>query len=343
MRLPGGCLQVVLLALALLASGLVQAGTCPAPLTSSANPWQDAADWDELAARGYRIGQVHIFVDNVFELSDPQQDTWYARLANKLHIETHPRAIREQLLFKSGDPVDPLIIYESERRLHALLYLRASSIRPENCHDHVVDVNVQVKDAWTLKLDIAFAHIGGQNTLQFEATDDNFLGTGKALSIGHTSDPQRSANLVSYKDPSLFGSYWNLAATYADLSDGHLKYVTAGQPFYADQTPWSVAASFYDQEENLNFYNQGTLAWYTPSTQDQRYLSWAHLLYWDAADSSGMRAGILYNDIDYGYGQLQEQTPGLLPPPALAPRRLAGLGLSWEYFQDQYASFTNMV
>ena len=343
MRHPGIWWRVVFLALALLAGEPAHAGTCPAPATSAANPWQDAAGWDELAVQGYRIGRVHILVDNVFDLSDPQQDTWYARLANELHIKTHPRAIREQLLFKSGDPVDPHIIYESERRLHALLYLRFSSIRPENCHDHVVDVNVQVKDAWTLKLDIAFAHIGGQNTLQFEAIEDNFLGTGKALSIGHTSDPQRSANLVSYRDPSLFGSYWNLAAIYEDLSDGHLKYVTAGQPFYEDQTPWSMDASFYDQKENLNFYNQGTLAWLAPSTQDQRYLSWAHLVYWNDADNSGMRAGILYSDTDYGYGQLQEQTPDLLPPPSLQPRRLAGAGLSWEYFQDRYASFTNLV
>ncbi|MGA9854871.1 MAG: hypothetical protein WBR29_06325 [Gammaproteobacteria bacterium] len=312
------------------------------PTNAGADQWRGTAEWDELAAQGYRIGDVHIVVDNVFDLNDPEQNSWYARLANQLHIKTHPRAIREQLLFKPGDPVDPRIIYESARRLHALLYLRESSIRPESCSDHRVDVNVQVKDAWTLKLDIAFAHIGGQNTLQFELTDANFLGTGKALSVGHTSNPQRSANLVSYLDPSLFGSYWQLAATYENLSDGHIKYLSIGQPFYEDETPWSVQTSFYDQEENINFYNQGTLAWSAPSTLQQHYVSWAHLIDW-SSDDGGMRAGVLYSDSDYGYGPLQLDNPGLLPEPTLTSRQLAGAGLTWQYFQDRYASFTNML
>ncbi len=341
--MAGRIIGIVVLALALTAGSLAYAETCPVPAATGASPWQEATVWDALAAQGYRIGDVHIVVDNVFDLNDAVQDTWYARLANQLHIETHPRAIREQLLFKSGDPVDPRVIYESARRLHALLYLRSSSIRPQNCHDQRVDVSVHVQDAWTLKLDIAFAHIGGQNNLQFEITDDNFLGTGKALSLGHTSDPQRSANLVHYRDPSLFGSYWKLDAAYEDLSDGHVKYLNAGQPFYEDQTPWSLQTSFYDQEENINFYSQGVLAWYAPSTLDQRDLTWAHLIDWNADDNSGMRAGILYSDSDYGYGPLQEQTPGLLPPPSLTPRKLIGAGLTWEFFQDHYASFTNMV
>ena len=298
--------------------------------------------WDELAAQGYSIGDVHVIVDNVFDPNDPYADSWYARLANKLHIKTHPRAIREQLLFKPGDPVDPRVMYESARRLHALLYLRESSIRPASCSDHRVDVNVTVKDSWSLKLDIAFAHVGGQNTLQFEVTDANIFGTGKALSVGHTSDPQRTSNLVNYHDPALFGSYWQLASTYEDLSDGHIKYLSIGQPFYEDRTPWSVQTSFYDQEENINFYNQGSLAWSAPSTLQQHYVSWAHLIDWSGDDGSGIRAGVLYSDSDYGYGPLQLDNSGLLPEPTLTSRQLAGVGVSWEYFQDRYASFTNM-
>ncbi|HVA55455.1 MAG TPA: hypothetical protein VNI53_06640 [Gammaproteobacteria bacterium] len=115
----------------------------------------------------------------------------------------------------------------------------------------------------------AFAHTSGQNTLYFEVTDANFLGTGKAVSVGHTSNPQRSANLVSYQDLSLLDSYWQLTATYQDLSNGHIKYLSVGQPFYEDRTPWSVQTSFYDQEENINFYNQGTLAWSATSNLQQ--------------------------------------------------------------------------
>jgi len=332
---------IILFVFALSTGQPVHADTCPVAANGRAQQWRGEAGWDELAAQGYRIGAVHIIVDNVFDLNNPAQDSWYARLADKLHIKTHPQAIREQLLFKSGDPVDPRVIYESARRLHAIRYLRESNITPENCSGHSVDVDVQVKDAWTLKLDFAFAHIGGQNTLQFEVTDANFLGTGKALSLGHTSNPQRSANLVSYQDASLFGSYWQLAGTYEDLSDGHIKFLSLSQPFYEDQTPWSLQTSFYDQKQNINFYNQGALAWTASSTLQQHYLSWAHLINW-SGDDGGMRAGVIYTDSDYGYGPLQPQNPAVLPEPVLTPRQLAGMGLTWEYFQDRYASFTNM-
>jgi hypothetical protein len=321
----------------------VHADACPLPANNTSDRSGEPSRWDALAAQGYRIGDVHIIVDNVFDLNNPLQNSWYARLADELHIKSHPRAIREQLLFKSGDPVDPRIIYESARRLHALLYLRESSIHPGSCSDHHVEVEVTVKDAWTLKLDIAFAHIGGQNTLQFEVTDANFLGSGKSLNLGHTSDPQRSANLASYHDPSVLGTYWQLTATYEDLSDGHIKFLSVGQPFYEDQTPWSVQTSFYDQKENINFYSQDMLAWSAPSDLQQHYVSWAHLIDWSDADASGMRAGALYTNSDYVYGLLQLENPGLLPEPTLTPRHLAGVGLTWEYFQDRYASFTNML
>ncbi len=332
----------VLLIFTLSIARLAHADTCPVPPSNAFDQWHNNVEWDLLAVQGYRIGKIHIVVDNVFDLNNPAQNIWYARLANKLHIKTLPRAIREQLLFKSGDLVNPRIIYESARRLHAIRYLRESSITPENCSDHSVDVSVQVKDAWTLKLDLQFAHVGGQNALQFEVTDANIFGTGKALSIGHASDPQRTSNLIDYQDPALFGSYWQLASTYEDLSDGHIKYLSIRQPFYEDQTPWSVQTSFYDQQENINFYNQDTLAWSAPSNLQQHDVSWAHLINWSNSDASGTRAGMLYTDSDYGYGALQLDNPGLLPEPTLTPRQLAGVGLTWEYFQDHYMSFTNL-
>lgn len=331
-----------LLALAVLLSigRTAAADTCPVPAAAASERWQGETQFEALAAQGYGIGDVHIVVDNVFDLSDPAQQTWYARLADQLHVKTHPGVIRAQLLFKSGEPLNPRTIYESERRLRALKFLRAALILPESCTSHTVNLRVDVKDAWTLKLDFRFAHVGGQNSTQFLVTDANFLGSGKQLSLGHSADPQRSANQVIYQDPSLFGSYWQVNAAYEDLSDGHVRFFNVGQPFYEDQTPWSLAIGFLDQKENLNFYNQGTLAWNAVSTLQQHEFSWAHLLNWSG--DSGMRAGLVYSDSDYGYGVPQMQNSNLLPQPMLTPRRLAGLGATWEFFQDQYASYTNL-
>lgn len=331
----GGAL-LILLAAARVACG----ANCPAPAHAGPERWPGQAAWQTLQAQGYRIAAVDVVVDNVFDLNDPAEDHWYARLADRLHIKTRPHAIREQLLFKPGQPVEARVIYESVRRLHQLVYLRAARITPQNCNGHEVDALVAVKDAWTLKLDFRFSHVGGQNTTQFNVSDVDFLGSGKKLTVGHTHDPQRSGNQIFYQDPSLFGSFWQLGAGYQDLSDGHLKFFNVGLPFYEDQAPWSLQASFYDQKENLNFYNQGSLAWVVPSRVHERGLSWAHLLSWSG--ESGTRAGVFYDSTDYGYSAAAPEDPAVLPEPALAPRQLSGAGLSWEFFQDHYADFTNL-
>ncbi|MGH8377841.1 MAG: hypothetical protein ACRER7_02700, partial [Gammaproteobacteria bacterium] len=87
-------------------------------------------------------------------------------------------------------------------------------------------------------------------------------------------------------------------------------------------------------------YNDGVLAWIAPSTLQQHAVSWAHLIDWFG--DSGMRAGVSYSDSNYAYGILQPQNPGVLPEPVLTPRQLAGPALTWEFFQDRYASYTNM-
>lgn len=318
----------------------VWGATCPAPAHSGIERWPGQTAWEALQARGYHIGAVHIVVDNVFDLNNPAEDHWYARLADRLHIKTRPNAIREQLLFKPGDPVETRVIYESVRRLHRLVYLRAARITPQSCEGQEVVARVVVKDAWTLKLDFRFSHVGGQNTTQFNVSDVDFLGSGKKLTVGHTHDPQRSGNQILYQDPSLFGSFWQLGTGYKDLSDGHLKYLNVGLPFYEDRTPWSLQAAFYDQKENLNFYNQGVLAWLAPSELHERSLSWAHLLSWSG--ESGTRAGVFYSSTDYGYGKPEAQDSAVLSEPMLTPRRLAGMGLSWEFFQDHYEDYTNL-
>lgn len=340
MRRIGACTALLILLLGFGVQVLAGDATCPAPAPDAPDRWQGEARWQTLAAEGYRVGTVQVAVENVFDLDDPAENTWYAQFADFLHLKTHPRAIREQLLFKSGDAVNASVIYQSERRLRALPFLRYAEIVPQSCAGHSVDLLVHVKDAWTLKFDLRFAHVGGQNTFDAKIKDVDFLGTGKALGIGHESNPQRSVNLLTYQDPSLFGSYWQLAAAYEDLSDGHIEFFNAGQPFYSDTAPWSLQAGVLNQREDVNFYNQGTLAWSAESDFLQRSFAWSHLLAWSG--DTGLRAGLAYVMNDYSYGSAVLQVPGLLPQPPLPARRLVGPALTAELFQDDYASFTDI-
>ena len=172
-----------------------RADDCPLPPAGAMQRWQGEAAWTTLADQGYHIGKIHILVDNVFDLDNPEEDTWYGQTADALHVETHPGVIRGQLLFKSGDAVDPRLVYESVRLLRSLSFLRYADISPESCQGQTVDVTAHVKDAWTLKFDLNFTHVGGQSNLGASFKDVDFLGTGKTLALGHKSDQQRSTKI----------------------------------------------------------------------------------------------------------------------------------------------------
>ena len=323
------------------AAGADAPGACPLPASGAPEEWEGEHAWEALADRGYRIGQVKIVVDEVFDLQDPVEDTWYAQTADALHIATHPGAIRAELLFQQGDPVNPRVVYESERRLRALPFLRYAAVTPSNCAGGVVDVEAHVKDAWTLKFNLSFAHVGGQSSFGASFEDVDFLGTGKTLELGHLSDTQRSGNRLTYVDPALFGSRWQLSATYEHLSDGSVRSMDLGQPFYEDETPWSLFVHYLDQEQNLNFYDQASLAWRAEAIQHSDELDWMKLLYWDEGD--GMRAGVSYIYQDFAYGPLQTFPGVTLPMPSLPARRFGGPAATWEYYQDRYATFTNLA
>lgn len=316
-------------------------GACPVPASTDPEQWEGQHGWEALAAAGYHIGQVKVVVDNVFDLDDPTEDTWYAKTADTLHIATHPGAVRAELLFQPGQAVDPRIIYESERRLRALPFLRYAVITPVGCTGDTVDVEAHVKDAWTLKFNLSFAHVGGQSSYNTSFEDVDFLGTGKTVALGHVSDTQRGGNQLSYGDPALFDSRWTLNATYKHLSDGPVRTMDVGQPFYEDRTPWSVFGHYLDQEQNLNFYDHANLAWRAEAIQHSDELDWMQLLDWKGDAGTRVGASFLYQD--FAYGPLQTFPDVTLPMPSLAPRRFGGLLASFEYFQDRYATFTNLA
>ena len=55
---------------------------CPAPDESRAELWHGEHIWQALQREGYVIGHIDIVVDDVFDLANPGEDTWYGRAAD---------------------------------------------------------------------------------------------------------------------------------------------------------------------------------------------------------------------------------------------------------------------
>jgi acetyl esterase/lipase/outer membrane translocation and assembly module TamA len=214
-------------------------------------------DAAELERSGAVIGEIFIYNDNIFDLEDPRENKALYRLANKLHIRTRPEVIRQQLLFKSGDPYSQRLLDESARILRSARYLYDASVRPVAVKDGRVDIAVTTRDVWTLNPGLSFSRKGGESTTGFELEELNLFGTGTDLELSRTSGVDRDSTMIEYKDRHVFDSWVRVRAAYADLSDGEYQALEVERPFYALDTRWTAGVFLAEDEHIESLYDLG--------------------------------------------------------------------------------------
>ena len=216
------------------------AGTPPPP------PVQVIPSPSELEAAGAVIGRIVIVTEDIFDPSIPGEDGWLYRTANKLHINTEPRIIREQLLFQTGDRYDARLVDESERLLRRNGYLYDARIIPTSWDGHTVDLEVRTKDVWTLNPGFNFSRSGGKNATSVHVQEENLLGTGREVEVAWGSDVDSTAWTFSFMDPRFLAPYTRLAAFYSAADDGDSKGLVLERPFYALDTRRSWGTTLTD-------------------------------------------------------------------------------------------------
>jgi len=213
----------------------------------------------ELEAAGAVIGKVEIDIRNVFDESDPRENRGLYRLADRLHIRTKPATIRAQLLFKSGDRYSAEKLAETERNLRTLVFIYDAHIVPVRFGNGKVDVRVITRDVWTFDPNVSFGRTGGSNSTSTSLQEENFLGWGKQLQIGRTSDVDRTSKIAAYSDPNVLGSRWTGALAYVDSSDGNQRVAALSQPFYSLETRWSATLVGQNYDRTVSRYFLGNI------------------------------------------------------------------------------------
>jgi hypothetical protein len=213
-----------------------------------------------LEAAGAVIGKIEIDIHNIFDENDPHENKGLYGLADRLHIRTKPATIRAQLLFKSGDRYSAQKLAETERNLRMLGFIYDAHIVPMRYAEGKVDVQVITRDVWTFDPNISFGRSGGANSTSSSLQEENFLGWGKQLEVGHTSDVDRTSKLAEYSDPDVLGSHWMGALAYVDSSDGNERIVQLSQPFYSLDTRWSATMAAQSYDRTISRYFLGNIA-----------------------------------------------------------------------------------
>ncbi|MEO8089096.1 MAG: hypothetical protein ABI703_02230 [Gemmatimonadales bacterium] len=192
-------------------------------------PAQTSADTgstpdSSLIIRGVQLQRRDIF--------DPNERSWFARLANSLHVRTQPGVIRKELLFRTGQLYDSASIAESERNLRAMGIFRRVQIdtirTPEGLMARVV-----TRDGWSTQADWRFRSTGGQVAFTIGLVENNLIGTAASAAVRYRRDPDRSSVTLAFRRPRLFAGAVGLGVVYENRSDGSIAGLGVERPFFA--------------------------------------------------------------------------------------------------------------
>ena len=212
-----------------------------------------------LEASGASIGVVTINNRNIFDLEDPKENKSLFRLANRIHITTRPDVIEQQLLFEPGESFSAQALEESERIIRTKRYIHEVSIQPVRHENGVVDVNVETTDTWTLMPRLSLSRSGGQNKYALGIKEQNLLGSGTAIQLMFKSDVDRDSRILKYNDQNLGNSWYGLSLDYQDNSDGYVRFLEVGKPFYSLNSRNAQGLSYLNRDSTGTFYDRGEI------------------------------------------------------------------------------------
>ena len=147
-----------------------------------------------------RIGKISI--KHVDILQGDVNDTsrrataYYARMANRIHFKTWNSIIRHTLTVRSGDPINPYSIADSERLLRRLQFIQDARIyiqRSSDDEEANLVVAVQDRFAWGVNLDV-----NRVNRFEGQLTNRNIAGIGKYASVSYLYDGRTEASPHGY-------------------------------------------------------------------------------------------------------------------------------------------------
>lgn len=205
-----------------------------------------------LAFEGKTIRNINITTLDPFGFSEvdstKEARNWAERSGNRIHIKTNRLAILNLLLIRENEPLDSLLVKESERLIRTQRFVSRVNISPKLIKNNPdsVDVYIRVLDTWSI---IPKGSVSNSRAT-FELNERNFLGSGHEIDNEYKtrfSDGKKAYNLT-YSIPNIKNTYIKTTFNYhIDLDNYYGKSINIDRPFYSAYTKWA-AGIYIDQQ-----------------------------------------------------------------------------------------------
>jgi hypothetical protein len=143
-------------------------------------PAQDAfREYQGRCIRHIYIEQLDMF-SGMPPASEQRPQTFLKSLAHRTHRETRPEVIRQHLLMKEGDFLDPFTLADTERILRSTPFLQDAHIEviPVPGHADLVDLLVVTRDVWSIGFSLPVDRV---DEVRFRIYERNLLGYGHEI------------------------------------------------------------------------------------------------------------------------------------------------------------------
>lgn len=179
---------------------------------------------------GRKISDIRVMQSNVFETTDKTGQRWVDRFVNSLHVLTNEKKLRQNLLFKVGQKLNPYNMAINEMLVRNLPYISTAFfvIVPDKDDPENVVVNIFARDSWTIS-----GNINLGNSSWVEGYDRNFVGTGNGLSFKYYMNrgEQRDGFEGTYAIDNCWGTFANLEISAGVGATNNKAIVKASRPF----------------------------------------------------------------------------------------------------------------
>lgn len=198
---------------------------------------------------GKIISQINIYPLEVF--GPTFQDTarkarsFVEKSANKIHTKSNPKTIKNLLLFKVGDPVDPELIYENERIIRSLTFIKEISfiLVQDSLYPGLVKVNILTKDRFSFG---ASGEVDGIKSAALEIYNQNIFGIGHEISfsfIGHVNKQPYLGLETFYKMKNINGKFMDITFGYLNSFKNEGFLFSMNKPFITNTVKWGYGAN----------------------------------------------------------------------------------------------------
>ncbi len=165
--------------------------------------------------------------------------------ANKIHTNSNLKTIQKLLLFKVGDAVDPELIYENERLIRSLSYIKEVNIilEQDSVNPGFVKVHILIKDRFSFG---ATGNVNGTQSAAFEIYNNNIFGVGHEIGFvfaGHVNKQPYLGLETYYKIKNIQGKFVDISFGYLNTYKSEGFKFNLNKPFITTSIKWGYGAT----------------------------------------------------------------------------------------------------